>query len=84
MFLHLGGKTMIKKESIIAILDIEKILKNNINNNYIKNICVKERISNILEQETNKSFIITNDGYYFSQISSLTLFKRSFQKNSII
>lgn len=78
MYLHLGGDVLIKKEDIIAIIDLE-MMKVNQNNriflgkmkNYHKNVIY------ISEPGREKTLIVTNNDLYFSPISSVTLFKRS-------
>ncbi|AET65769.1 hypothetical protein Desor_0005 [Desulfosporosinus orientis DSM 765] len=78
MYLHLGGDVLIKKEDIVAIIDLEMTKISQINRiflskmkNYHKNICY------ISEPGREKTLIIAINDLYFSPISSLTLFKRS-------
>lgn len=79
MYLHLGGQTMVKTESIVAILDLEttsvskktkEFLRANEKNGVIKNI----------SEDIPKSYVICEDNgtakIYITQMSSATLLKR--------
>jgi len=79
LYLHLGGDVLIKKDEIVAIIDLDmtKLSHNNQifldkMKNYYKNICY------ISEQGREKTLIVTRTDLFFSPISSITLFKRSF------
>ena len=79
MYLHLGGDVLIKKDEVIAIIDLEmtkvgqinQMFFNNMKNHY-KNICY------ISKPGREKTLIITIANLFFSPISSITLYKRSF------
>lgn len=75
MYLHLGGEVLIKKDKVVAIIDLETTTKSRINNEFINNIEHNKK-NYVAEPGKEKSLIITNNGYYFSPISSTTLFKR--------
>lgn len=68
---------MIRKDSIIAILDLETAVSSQISKKLINNIYKSGKVRNISEEGKEKSFIITTSGYYLSPISSSTLLKRS-------
>ena len=65
------------KEKIVAIIDLETTKEGKFNKK-ILNIKDNQKINYISKPGKEKTLIITNSEYYFSPISSLTLFKRSF------
>ncbi|WP_407306027.1 extracellular matrix regulator RemB [Desulfosporosinus sp. SB140] len=78
MYLHLGSDVLIKKDKVVAIIDLEIASEGKINNNFLSNIKDNHNLTYISEPGKEKSLIITNDNYFLSPISSTTLFKRSF------
>jgi archaeosine-15-forming tRNA-guanine transglycosylase len=76
VYLHLGSDILIDQNKIIAIINLETSSKLTIKN-FLENIQKNKQIRYITEQGKEKSFVITTDGYFFSPISSTTLFKRS-------
>ncbi|NLL53144.1 MAG: DUF370 domain-containing protein [Peptococcaceae bacterium] len=76
MFLHLGNNFMLRKDKIIAIIDVETGANNNTFQNYLSNI-ESNKIMNIAEDGKQKSIIVSDQGIYLSPISSSTLSKRS-------
>jgi hypothetical protein len=80
MFLHLGNNFMIRKDRIIAIIDIETGASNHISRNFLNNT---DKIQTISDEGKEKSFIISDDGIYLSPISSTTLYKRSINFNEL-
>lgn len=85
MYLHLGGDVLIKKEDIIAIIDLEMMKVNQNNRIFLSKIKNQHKnIFYISEPGREKTLIVTINDLYFSPISSVTLFKRSafdFTKN---
>ncbi|MGI5902372.1 MAG: extracellular matrix regulator RemB [Desulfitobacteriia bacterium] len=78
MFLHLGNNFMLRKDKIIAILDLETTVNNNlVVQNLINDVLKKGEARLISEENKEKSLVITDDGFYLSPISSVTLQKRS-------
>lgn len=75
MFIHLGGDTLISSENIIAIINVENVSDPECLKKLFKGQDQKE-IQKI-DHENCKSLIITDKKIYLSQISSLTLKKRS-------
>mgnify|MGYP003884206373 FL=1 len=67
---------MIRKDSIIAILDIETGINNRLSQSFLNNND-KNKIINIAEEGKQKSIVISEKGIYLSPISSSTLSKRS-------
>lgn len=81
MFLHLGSNFMVHKDRVIAILDLETACNSPISRNYINHVVKSGKVKNIGEEGKEKSFIISDNGYYLSPISSSTLLKRSIGAN---
>ncbi len=77
MFLHLGSNYMVHKEKVIAILDLETAGSSQISRHFINNIMKSGKVLNISEEGKEKSFVLSDNGYYLSPISSSTLLKRS-------
>ena len=82
MYVHIGKDIIIKKENIIAILDIESLEKRK----KLEDICQELKISDKIidvSQGNKKTLIITQDNKnkenkgYISNISSITLGKRT-------
>lgn len=68
---------MVKKDQIIAILDLEVVGNSQITRNFFNNKKKKSKVLNISEEGKEKSFILSDTGCYLSPISSSTLLKRS-------
>ena len=80
MFIHLGGDTVVSKEEVIAILNMQLVNKSEINREFIELAEDDGFISSIAKKDAPKSFIITTKKVYLSPISSTTLKKRSYEK----
>ena len=76
MFVHLGGRCLIRTDEIIAIFSV----KNNVNKNFFKELKNVEGNSYIIEDLTEEtaadSIILTKEKIYLSAISATTLQKR--------
>jgi hypothetical protein len=77
MYLHLGGDVLIKKDKVVAIIDLETAREGKVNNKLISLIKSNKNVNYVSEPGKEKTLIITIEGYYFSPISSMTLLKRS-------
>ena len=77
MYLHLGGDFLIKKDKVVAIIDLETVTESKINEKFLDNIKQTKKINYVSAPGNEKTLIITTKGYYLSPISSTTLFKRS-------
>ncbi|MEL1134882.1 extracellular matrix/biofilm biosynthesis regulator RemA family protein [Desulfitobacterium sp. THU1] len=77
MFLHLGGDVLISQDRIIAILDLESAMQNPTSVTFLNGIKKSKNLNYISEPGKEKSLVITNQGNFFSPISSTTLLKRS-------
>lgn len=76
MFLFLGGDVSVRSDEVIGIFDIEECSVSRITADYL-NICQKnERIVNVSENMP-KSFIVTEDKTYISNVSHSTIIKRN-------
>lgn len=77
MYIHLGNNYVISAPSVIAILNYEPPISNDIRD--VVDIARMERtLVNISEKGKEKSVVICDDKVYLSPISSITLYKRAF------
>lgn len=81
MYLHLGQDTVIRKEEILGIFDIETSTVSSITRNYLSR---KEKDGNCItvSYELPGSFVVAtdkkgNETVYISQLSASTLLKRT-------
>lgn len=81
MYLHLGGDVLIKKDEIVAIIDLDMKKLSQINHVFLDKMKNhKKNIKYISETGREKTLIVTMNELFFSPISSITLFKRSFSE----
>jgi succinylglutamate desuccinylase len=78
MYLHLGGDFLIKKDKVVAIIDLETATEGKNNEKFLDNIKRDKIINYVSEPGKEKTLIVTTQEYYLSPISSTTLYKRSF------
>jgi len=78
MYLHLGGDILIKKNQVVAIINLETATEGKINKRFLDKIKENNNINYISSPGKEKTLIITSNNYYLSPISSTTLYKRSF------
>lgn len=82
MYLHLGKDTVIKEEEIIGIFDLDNTTVSKHTRDYL-NKAEKKGETVTVSYELPKSFVVCaknkskNKKIYISQISSVTLLKRS-------
>lgn len=82
MYLHLGKDTVIKEEEIIGIFDLDNTTVSKHTRDYL-NKAEKKGETVTISYELPKSFVVCaknkskNKKIYISQISSVTLLKRS-------
>lgn len=80
MYIHLGGEYVIKEEEVIGIFDLDTSTVSKHTRKFLK---IKEKEGKVINvsYELPKSFILatkkSEEKVYISQISSLTLNKRS-------
>ncbi|MCO1601412.1 extracellular matrix regulator RemB [Desulfosporosinus nitroreducens] len=79
MYLHLGGDVLIKKDEIVTIIDLDMTKISQTNQVFLDKM--KNHYKNIYyisDKGKEKTLIVTIKDLYFSPISSITLFRRSF------
>lgn len=75
MFLFLGGEVSVRSDDVVGIFDIEECSVSRVTADYL-NACQKSgRIVNVSE-DMPKSFIVTVDKTYISNVSHSTIVKR--------
>lgn len=79
MYIHLGNNIVISAQNIIAILNIEPTISEDVED-IIHVALDKRNLVKISEKGKEKSLVICDDNVYISPISSTTLFKRSFNQ----
>lgn len=81
MYLHLGANVLVKKDKIIAIIDLDTTKNLQLNRVFFNNFKVNSNITYICEEGREKTLVVTSNELFFSPISSTTLLKRSFSDN---
>jgi len=76
VFLHLGNSKVISGNSVIAILNIEDPISNDLQE-IMENAALERKLINISKNDKKKALVICDEGVYLSPISSTTLYKRS-------
>ena len=81
MYIHLGQDTVVKKEDIIGIFDLDNTTVSKRTRDYLTKAEKEGRVINV-SYELPKSFIVCKSKnekqiIYISQLSSATLLKRS-------
>jgi regulator of extracellular matrix RemA (YlzA/DUF370 family) len=75
IYIHLGNNFITSSKNIIAILNIEPPVSDDLLD-IIEIAKQEKKCINISTKEKEKSLIITDDNIYISPISSITLYKR--------
>ncbi|HBQ86934.1 MAG TPA: DUF370 domain-containing protein [Syntrophomonas sp.] len=75
MYIHLGNNVVISSKSLIAILNIEPPVAEDLQD-IIYSVKSGQKAVNISDKGKEKALILTDDKAYFSPISSTTLYKR--------
>jgi len=76
MYLHLGNDKVISGDKVIAIINIEEPISNDLKE-IIEIAEVEKRLINISKFDKKKALIVCDDKVYLSPISSNTLYKRA-------
>ncbi|NPV92472.1 MAG: DUF370 domain-containing protein [Firmicutes bacterium] len=76
MFLHLGSNTIVSKQDIVVILNLETTKQSPINSEFIRLIQGEGRLQSIAEPGKEKTFVLTSDQGFLSPISAATLARR--------
>lgn len=85
MYLHLGKGTVVRKEEIVAIFDLDQTSQSHITRKFL---AAAEKAGEVINaaEDIPKSFVICSDGQgrklYLSQMAPATLLKRA--ENEII
>ena len=74
MYFHIGGQHVVPIKEVVAILNIEKIVKNN--KDFFEIAELGKSLVKITNIENAKTCIITDNKVYLSSISTSTLTKR--------
>ncbi len=75
MFLFLGGEVSVRSDDVVGIFDIEECSVSRMTADYL-NACQRNgRIVNVSE-DMPKSFVVTVDKTYISNVSHSTIVKR--------
>lgn len=84
MYLHLGNDTIIRKDDIIGIFDLENSTLSQRTREFLSQAEKNGRIVNVSE-ELPKSFVLCRENdmekIYICQLSPVTLIKRASQMN---
>ena len=79
MFIFLGGDISVRSNEVIGVFDIEECSVSRITADYL-NFCQKSgRVVNVSE-DMPKSFIVTENKTYISNVSHSTIVKRNRKK----
>lgn len=81
MYIHIGGDASLSADKILGIFDIEKTSVNKDVNDYLMKLQKQGKIYYV-SYDMPKSFIVTDDYVYISNVSVFTL-KRRFAENEI-
>ena len=79
MYLNIGGDRIVRDESIIAIIDIDKATTDKITREFLKSAETEKKVVSVSE-EIPKSFLVVKENHkdivYISPLSPQTLLKR--------
>ena len=80
MYIHIGGDVTLPSDKIIGIFDIEKTSVNKEVNDYLKKLQKQGRIY-YASYEMPKSFVVTDNMVYITNVSAFTIKKRFKETN---
>lgn len=80
MYIHIGGDVTLPSDKIIGIFDIEKTSVNKEVNDYLKKLQKQGRIYYV-SYEMPKSFVVTDNTVYITNVSAFTIKKRFKETN---
>ena len=75
MYIHIGGDVTLPSDKIIGIFDIEKTSVNKEVNDYLKKLQKQGKIYYV-SYEMPKSFVVTDNMVYITNVSAFTIKKR--------
>ncbi len=76
MYLFLGGNISVRSDDVIGIFDIEECSVSRITADYL-NSCQKKGCVVNVSEDMPKSFIVTGNKTYISNVSHSTIVKRN-------
>lgn len=76
VFLHLGGDITVKADDVIGIFDIEECSVSRVTADYL-NSCQKSGRVISVSDDMPKSFIVTVDKTYISNVAHSTIIRRA-------
>ncbi len=82
MYLHLGADVVVKKDDVIAIMDMESSSLSHITKDFLKNEELNGRVINVDVENLPKSYVLVRYNkdetkIYISPIATQTLLKRA-------
>ncbi len=86
MYLHIGGKKIVRQEDIIAVFDLETTSMSKKTREFLKLSDRKKEVINVSEEIPRTYIVCSEKGknkVYISQISSQTLYRRAERNESI-
>ena len=78
MYLHIGNNHVVETSSVVGIFDIEKVTSDKRGRDYLNRAAKEGRVVYTTD-ELPRSFVVTAERVYISQISPITLAKREMQ-----
>lgn len=75
MFLFLGGEISVRSDNVVGVFDIEECSVSRVTADYLNSCQRKGKIVNVSE-DMPKSFVVTVDKTYISNVSHSTIVKR--------
>ncbi len=79
MFLYLGGNTTVKSDEVVGIFDIEKCSVSRVTAEFL-NFCQKKGLIVNVSEDMPKSFTVTENNVYISNVSNMTIAARAKKK----
>lgn len=76
MFLHIGGNITVRADDVVGIFDIEACSVSRITADFL-NSCQKKGVVEYASQDMPKSFIVTKEKMYISNVSHRTVVRRA-------
>lgn len=77
MFLYLGGDVTVKDDDIVGIFDIEECSVSRVTAEFLNSCQKKSIVEYISREEMPKSFIVTSNKVFISNVSHTTVIRRS-------
>ncbi len=76
MFLHLGGDFTVNSSDVVGVFDIEKCSVSRITANFLNSSQKSGKIVNVSD-DMPKSFVVTSNKTYISNVSPMTINRRA-------